>query len=571
MKAKLETWLSRGKTWLSGEPQRLPPLAPDFSTRRRPFVKASVALFIIAGYLLLVNPYWHFTPDSGVYLALGRNLLTGRGYVFNGLPHAKYPGGMPYLLAALMRVSTTFLWLNFASCIIVLSALGLLYLLLRDIVDLPTRLLVTLLTAVSFWTHEYASSQMSEAPFLLASNAAILCLVYYLRPQCKNRAAALLGICAFLALASWFRAFSFFWAGPFAVSLLLTPGRRSAKSRLASALLIVAVLVGCLFVYRHWSHTRFLAAQEQQLLASEAQGRQLPPYRSQPNWTTVRLATIAWPGWFTMILAPQWRLLAKWGMPLAIIHAVDWMVLLVIALGVWAAFRRGQVFVGAIPLFLAPFAAFGWDFTWGRYAIGVIPFVIILFLMGVKSLASVVNRKSSFSFKPLTVTCLAAAVILCVHGTLFVGDVLVQRRRDFYKVYRGGVYAEMMGILQFLQKDAPPGDVGVQKQNMQAVPLLTGRRCVSLWPYVWREGPDALQKLRDFARSRRLRYLFTLDYTQPWPVWHIRRTARSSAGGGASYWQLWEYHSDSDELLRVRVRPSYDWPTRASLLRRAPE
>ena len=64
--------------------------------------------FLTVAYLLLQNGYWVRGGDGEVYLAIGRSLLRGEGFVYNGNPVGLVPPGWPAILAAAMWVSPAF-------------------------------------------------------------------------------------------------------------------------------------------------------------------------------------------------------------------------------------------------------------------------------------------------------------------------------------------------------------------------------------------------------------------------------------------------------------------------------
>ncbi len=71
-----------------------------------------VFFWLMAGltvaYLLLQNGYWVRAGDGEVYLAIGRSLLRGEGFVYNGNPVGLVPPGWPAILAVAMWVSPAF-------------------------------------------------------------------------------------------------------------------------------------------------------------------------------------------------------------------------------------------------------------------------------------------------------------------------------------------------------------------------------------------------------------------------------------------------------------------------------
>ncbi|MCB9896516.1 MAG: hypothetical protein H6825_00805 [Planctomycetes bacterium] len=60
---------------------------------------------VLAGLLFTaVRPVWTLDPDAAAYVSLARGLASGDGYVLDGVPHAKYPPGLPLLFAGVMAV-----------------------------------------------------------------------------------------------------------------------------------------------------------------------------------------------------------------------------------------------------------------------------------------------------------------------------------------------------------------------------------------------------------------------------------------------------------------------------------
>jgi hypothetical protein len=68
-------------------------------------MRLAVALLVFAlGVALLtaIRPVWTIDPDAGSYVGLARAVASGEGYALDGLPHTKYPPGLPVLLAGLI-------------------------------------------------------------------------------------------------------------------------------------------------------------------------------------------------------------------------------------------------------------------------------------------------------------------------------------------------------------------------------------------------------------------------------------------------------------------------------------
>jgi len=62
-------------------------------------------LLVLAGLVFTaIDPVWRIDPDAAAYLTLARSVASGAGYLIDGLPHAKYPPGLPLLLAGLVQI-----------------------------------------------------------------------------------------------------------------------------------------------------------------------------------------------------------------------------------------------------------------------------------------------------------------------------------------------------------------------------------------------------------------------------------------------------------------------------------
>jgi hypothetical protein len=536
-------------------PEKIPDLAPPIAKHHFRLFACLAASSVCASYLLMVNRYWHFTPDSAVYLTLARNLLAGKGYVFNGVRHTKCPGRMPFLLSLLLRASNEFVWLNLAQCLIMLAALAILFLALRLVADPTTSVLIVLLTASLFWVHEYACTLMSEAPFLLLSSLAVLLLLLLVRSRCgRCKALLLVAVCAIWVAAFWFRVVACFWIGPFAATLLL--GGRPAhplKKRVLNASIFVLVVLLTVTIYYCWGAT---------------ESTPLPllgPYAHPMTVRAMVARTTSLPRWPMLVLCPPWEAVGRARLPGPAAATAQWLCLAVVLLGSWRALGRGQVLVASSILFFIPFALSGpgQKATSGRYAISVAPFVILLFLLGLGAVGEFMHKRIHRRLSRRLLLSAGTMAVLVPNVLLLVGDIWVQRRADFYAAYRAGAYAELMGILKWLRKEGVREPVAAQSMRAYAaIPCLSGLRAIWIPKTVTVDSPEHSSRLTEYARRERVRYLITPDRTQPWPVWHLPRHYVDGPRRTGPHWQLWEYRSNEGRLRRLEVEPSHEWPTR---------
>lgn len=546
---------------MPAEPESVADLAPEVAQRHFGLFAGLAAAFICVLYLLLLNPYWHYTSDSALYLTLGRNLCEGRGYVFSGIAHNKVPGGMPYLLSALLHVSHRFLWLNAVQCLGVLTALLVLYFALRQMADRATAVLVVLLTGILFWVHEYATALMSEGPFFVLSNLAVLLLMLFVNSRGgRCRALLLVGLCAMWVLAFWYRVVACFWIGPFLFALVLAV-RRPLWDRILSAAVVAAVIVASFAVYWRWSPP-----------AQKSTGQTVTTSESVPD-AAYRLHPFAWeehgprilhiPRRFLLVLCPPWQAAAGWLVPRVLAEALAWACFAIVVLGGYRAMRRGQAFLAGSILFVGPFLF--WDTgnkaTTGRYVIAIAPFVILLFLLGMEGAGEFLGSRMRLRRGRKLLVFLGITAVLVPNLALLLGDIWVQRQRDFYAVYRGGGYAELMGIAKWLSAQEVREPVVVGDLNAwRVLTCLTECRVVGLPEDVNPASPDFASKAADFARAHGTRYIVSFDAQQPWPIWHIPTHLPGGAAPGR-HWQLCECPAEDGALRPVQTEPACRWPT----------
>jgi len=124
-------------------------------------------------YLLSYNGQWHLTPDSALYLELGRNIAAGRGYTYHGLPHALAYPGLPYALAGLFKVFGAHV-IAAADALVLLCGLATLaatYRLIHLWSDRGTAIVVTFGLAVTHEFFRYCCEILTDIPFLLGVTA----------------------------------------------------------------------------------------------------------------------------------------------------------------------------------------------------------------------------------------------------------------------------------------------------------------------------------------------------------------------------------------------------------------
>ncbi|MDK1032685.1 MAG: glycosyltransferase family 39 protein, partial [Planctomycetia bacterium] len=150
----------------------------DFPPSRRRLLVAAAGIVLL--YLLSVTGRWWPTPDSALYLGLGRSLAEGQGYLFNGVPSSSASPGLPVILAALRLLFGPGFWApNLLMALCGLAALYLNYLFLARLRNRRMAFAVTLATAFCYSFYLRAHNILTDMPFLLLLNAMLYVAARY--------------------------------------------------------------------------------------------------------------------------------------------------------------------------------------------------------------------------------------------------------------------------------------------------------------------------------------------------------------------------------------------------------
>jgi hypothetical protein len=126
----------------------------------------ALIMVTVLGFCLIVNNSWRVTPDSALYMVLGKSLATGQGYVFNGEPHTYVPPGYPMILAGTAKLlGDHFLSYRIIMALFGLLAAGLGYFFIYRMCGPDTALLAGGLFAVNHVLLDNATLTLSDVPF----------------------------------------------------------------------------------------------------------------------------------------------------------------------------------------------------------------------------------------------------------------------------------------------------------------------------------------------------------------------------------------------------------------------
>jgi len=135
-----------------------------FPPRRWHLLLAAGCVIVI--YLGSVTGKWWPTPDSALYLGLGRSLANGEGYRFNGEASNTVTPGLPLILAALALPFGENYWSgNLFAALCGLGMLALVYRTITSLSDRRTALAVVLCCAFSYTFYFNCHRILTDVPF----------------------------------------------------------------------------------------------------------------------------------------------------------------------------------------------------------------------------------------------------------------------------------------------------------------------------------------------------------------------------------------------------------------------
>ncbi len=269
-------------------------LPPELATSFRPaglprWLVASLACLVAAAYLACVHGQWWPTSDSALYVGLGRSLLEGHGYQFNGEFCNEVTPGLPCLYALCLAVGGEHsFWLcHLAVTAAALVTLWLIYVVVSRLSDRTMALAVAVITAGSKMFFHSANQFLTDMPFMAVYWAMIYVAVRYLQsPRWKYLAVA--GILAVLGMV--LRLPGVTLVGPLAAGVLLQAGEVRLPRRLALASTLLVLAGGT------WAAFHFLAHLGSPYVAHATKSLLDLPILSNPQDGFQGLALIvAWP------------------------------------------------------------------------------------------------------------------------------------------------------------------------------------------------------------------------------------------------------------------------------------
>lgn len=505
---------------------------------RRHLLLAGTAVVLI--YLIGVTGKWWPTPDSAIYLGLGRSLAEGNGYYFNGSPCNIVTPGLPLILAGLRILFGDGFWApNLFIVLTGLTTLLFVYLTLAMMVNRAVAMAVTLATGLSYTFFYQSHRVLTDAPF-----AALFWMLLYAwqRYRAGNGARWVVLIGLLSAVSVFIRMPGILVLVPLAVGLMVERSCVKWSKKGLAAGMVLAVI--------------FLEVAGFYLLALKTTSR--TPLYAEAAFS--RISTGIWGGLSRIgrglvqlpLTLPE-MFSSQGGYVLGILVGLP--TLLLVGIGCVVLWKRGQRFV--LPLILLNVLILG--FSGGRRAIRpryLLPIQPLLFLVAMEGLCWCVWKYYQSKSKLISpavyqkvITVFTVLVILSNAPKVLRNAVYysyLSHTSRYYEVIRSGKYVELFGIAEVLRSDSHDRVVAAETRDERLIlHFLSGKVTSPL------RGIKQVRKINPSGGGRFIKDLMASHKNLGFIV---LRLDKSRSSGKRNYREKLSKMLDSDPRWRVCYR-----------------
>ena len=523
-------------------------------------------------FLLLHNPYWSRGGDSDVYLAIARNVASGKGLTFNNNPVVVVPPLWPWVLGGVMKLTSSFALLKLVpiTCMtlsmVCWHRIGLRY--VSPNISAAAVALATMLSQVfmlALWFH-------TEAFYCLVGSLSILVAMQINEGRrFWWRAMLLVILCVATVLTRWS---GVMWWALVAAALLRGDWFSPFNRRRAVAYVsLVAVLASFLLM------RVLLAAPQERIkldydLSLSVQYEVVNHPQTLLGWAQRALALGSWFGATLWQAARDWELLR----PLSLLTG-----LMVAALLTWRMIcdvRKKDWLLLAMLAHIA-LLAMDWPSVVARYVVPMTP----LILLGM--LRILIDNDGCWPTKPAWerlrfwgLRAFVLSIIIC-NGVFYIVEVYIARQPDYYSHYQAGLNDNLIDIVKYLNdRHVPQSQIVMSRKDVngnraritngwiRAYNVLSGKSVRSLPQPLENQvvfdpgNTEALKpsdpKVLQWLQSQGVRYYLYRGVSRV--SWHFE----AGKERGLGRWRLYEIRDGAAE--EIATTEQHDWPRHLPLL-----
>jgi len=555
------------------DPVGTAPLPAAFVPTRQDWKYCAVLLAILlAMYLFLQNGLWASGPDTALYISVARDIALGRGLTFNGDPVGRAPPGWPLVLAAAMKISPTFRFINLAPMVFILASIGMWFFVIRRLTDTSKSFWIVLLSGTLFQWYGATYQLRSEGLFCFVFTAALLVATQIAEGRAEWWRIALLLL---LCIAMVFTRYAGLAASFVIAAVVLSGSKHPRRIQWITFAATLAIVIASFSAIRY--ALRYILPQI--ALGSPGAGATSGDWLSDNSGEVQMTPVIGHAGPLTYLLqglkAGQWASGVLW-MPMhaavsnkwlgLAVNLLGWFLLALFTVALIRHARRGQWILIGVAAYSASII-FRWSVVNPRYLMPIAPFFILGIWLGMEHLELTLRRPFASRLFAAGVPILVGSLLLC-NIALFSIDAFIARSGNFYQRYYAGEVDELIGAARYLHDvGVKDGEVAVNAQyinlnrtrsngfGMRGLVMLLDRR-VGVIPNKTRDsarptqpgaqhtkpvGATALKKrINDLAakigdgppnqhlllyaseQTPPVRYYLFRPPISPWRAWHFR-------------------------------------------------
>lgn len=508
-------------------------------TKRRDVKLCLLLVLILAGlYGACQNGRWVPSGSDGAYyLVIARNLVEGKGYNWDGGPVTLSPPVWPAVLAAVMRVSRSFIFLNLVLVGFCLGGACMWYWLMRRFTSPLRAFGLALLTGVLFEWHRFTFTHYAEALFYLLVVAALL-LAFQIN---ENKPAGwriplLVLLCASMVVVRY--------AGlllmPLIVCALAGGQIRPRVNRQWLAIVLACAMSVAAFVgFRRALRDHAVRMQAQAATAAQREkveeALQLDSKISTGVWgqrPTAYLRRARLTGhWMSLLFWPPVILGQMSTIPKLAVNTLGWVLILLFASHLPSTVKKRQ-WIWPGLLFYVLLLPVLWGRPVARYYAPVAPLLLLGICRGIEAMGRPAKSAVANRLTRAATGLFLISVGVCNLSILAV-SAWIARSGNFHDVCLAGEYGDVLRLAKYLnQRAAHDGRVGVCVQYhdlrrktagswVYRMLVLLSSRQISMAPKQMAKGADDAQLLA-WARSEGVRFVVTRPEHRVRRVWHFR-------------------------------------------------
>ena len=556
-----------------------PPIPPCFTAQPGEWKHCLAAMLLLwLAYLLIENALWHPGPDTAYYISVSRSLAQHGTFTFNGLPVGKIPPLWPLLLAAAMKLSASFRFLNLIPAAFLVGASGFWYYVLRRFASPGKSLGAVLLSGLLFYWYSAAVDLRSEGLFCFLLAAALLLAMQFAEGRQQAwRIAIVAFLCALMVCVRWAGLTAVF---PVAAAMAAGQLKPRLNRQCIGVAIVILSTIGSFLILRHtlaalpgMSGRPMRQADPDFGAGEDMDGAPIVSMQAviDPKGLRDMGGRIAASGkWITSLLwMPMFLGVTSRSVGI-LTNTVGWLLILLFGCCLYHhAQRRQWLWVGVLLYCVAIVAR--WAVVNPRYLVPIAPSALLGAWLGIDAVAA--------RFRRLTKPCKIAAVLfvasiaLC-NSALWAIDLYITHSPDFYSKYLAGETEQLIAAADYLNsRNVQDGQISVSPyylnlgrqrpngQGWRCMHLLTGRGIHVISRKMCTGEPN--KALLNWAPTKGIKYYLYRPPVSPWRAHHFRvawlqrlLTGQKDIPENPS-WVLYELTRHNATLIELPKVPKY--------------